>query len=271
MNYRGLKQASRQCLRDSGIGPGRLTVLFLLCLYAVSVTGDLISYFFDRRLSQATGFDALDLRAAADLWNVCAFFGINLLSMLWSAGYDAFALHLSRGQTAAFGDFLQGFRMLGKVLCVVLLRAVYVFCWSMLLVIPGLVAVYRYRMAVFVILDQPELSASEALAASSRLTYGHKGELVLLDLHFFWYYLPSLLASALASAYNYGLLPPQMYTDRGYWTVYLVNLLLPLAMELAALAYVRTTAAHAFNWLQSLDRAQREEARSWYGQNGASF
>ena len=263
MNYRGLKQASRQCLRDSGISPRRLTVLFLLCLYAVTVTGDLISYYFDHRLNQTTGFAAMDLRMTADLWNMGSFFVINGLYLLWSAGYDAFTLHLSRGQPASFQDFLQGFRMVGKVLAVVVLRAVFVFCWSMLLLIPGIVALYRYRMAVFVILDDPDLTAGQALAVSSRLTYGHKGELLMLDLSFFWYYLPTVAAAALANAYNYDLLPAQMYTDQGFWVVYLVTLLLPALMDVAALAYFRTTGAHAYNWLQSLDRARREEAQSW--------
>ena len=271
MNYRGLKQASRQCLRDSGIHPRRLTVLFLLCLYAVSVSCELVSYYFDHQLNQTTGFDALDLRATADLWNVVSFFAVSLLSMLWDAGYETFALHLSRGQAASFQDFLQGFRMLGKILSVVVLRAIFIFCWSMLFLIPGLVAAYRYSMAVYVILDDPSLSATQALAVSSRLTYGHKGELFMLDLRFFWYYIPTAITTVLISAYNYGLLPASAYTDRGYWGVYLTNLLLPMLMEMAAMAYYRTTRAHAYNWLQSLDRARQEEVHNWYAQGGTSY
>lgn len=263
MNYRGLKQASRQCLRDSGIGPRRLTAVFLLCLYIVTVSSDMVSLYFDRQLNQTTGFDAMDLKATADLWNVGSLLVVNVLYWLWSAGYDAFTLHLSRGQHASFQDFFQGFRLVGKVISVVLLRAVFVFCWSMLLLIPGIVALYRYRMAVYVILDDPDLTASQALAVSSRLTYGHKGELLMLDLSFFWYYLPTVATMVLANAYNYGFLPEQMYTGQGFWVVYLVTLLLPALMELAAMAYFQTTIAHAYNWLQSLDRARWEEARSW--------
>lgn len=271
MNYRGLKQASRQSLRDSGIHPWRLTALFLLCLYAVTVSSDMVSYFLNRRLEAATGFDVMELRMTADFWNMGSFLVINLLYWLWSAGYDAFTLHLSRRQAASFQDFLQGFRLVGKVLAVVLLRAVFVFCWSMLLLIPGLVAVYRYRMAVFVILDDPSLSASQALAVSSRLTYGHRGELLMLDLSFFWYYLPSFATTVLVNAYNYGFLSEWMYTDKGFWVIYLLNLLLPALMDVAAMAHIRTTGAHAYNWLQSLDRSRREEARSWYAQGGESM
>ena len=43
MHYKGLKQAARQCLRDSRLGPCRLTLLFLLCDQAASfVTGVVI-------------------------------------------------------------------------------------------------------------------------------------------------------------------------------------------------------------------------------------
>ena len=41
------------------------------------------------------------------------------------------------------------------------------------------------------------------------------------------------------------------------------SVLLPLLMDMAAMAYYRTTCAHAYNWLQSLDRARWEEAQSW--------
>ena len=45
MNYRGLKRAARQCLRDSGDHPRRLSALFLLCLLGASLILDGISYF----------------------------------------------------------------------------------------------------------------------------------------------------------------------------------------------------------------------------------
>ena len=57
MHYKGLKQAARQCLRDSRLGPCRLTLLFLLCFYAVSILCDVVSYVMDLRLSRASGLE----------------------------------------------------------------------------------------------------------------------------------------------------------------------------------------------------------------------
>ena len=58
MNYRGFKQASRQCLGDSGLHLRRLTALFLLCYYVISVSCDGISYLLDLRVQGASGLDA---------------------------------------------------------------------------------------------------------------------------------------------------------------------------------------------------------------------
>ena len=265
MNYRGLKRAARQCLRDSGDHPRRLSALFLLCLLGASLILDGISYFLEYQLSRVSGssFSAATLRARVELWTVVASLVFFVLQIFWTAGYQAFALRLSRGKSVSFRTIFTGFHTVGRVLAVELLQLLYVCLWSMLLVIPGLVAAYRYRMALFIVLDDPEVTASEAIAISARLTYGHKAELLMLDLTFFWYYLPGLLCTMMVNSYNFGLLPAAAYTRQGYWIVYLVNLLLPLAADLLALAYVQTTGAHAYNWLLSLDRARREEARGY--------
>ena len=270
MNYRGFKQASRQCLGDSGLHLRRLTALFLLCYYVISVSCDGISYLLDLRVQGASGLDAVALRNQADLWSIASLMVISLLWWLWSAGYTAFALRLSRGRATGFGDFFTGFRQAGRVLAVMLLQSLYIWLWSMLFVIPGIVAFYRYRMAVFLILDDPSLSASGAISASARLTYGHKLELLLLDLSFFWYYLPSLLAAGLLYAYNYDLVPA-LSRWPGLAGIYLINLVLPAVMDFFAMAHVRTTFAHVYNWLRSLDQSRRDEALHWPRESGPAL
>ena len=60
-------------------------------------------------------------------------------------------------------------------------------------------------------------------------------------------------------AYNYGFLPVSTYTVRGYWTIYILYQGVMLLMETLALAYVTATQAHAFNWLQTLDRDRMKD------------
>lgn len=266
MHYRGLKQAARRCLRDSHVPYRRLTLLFLLCYLAVNVTCDVVAFLLELRLQKTSGLDSIALQSQLDLFNVLSLVGISVLWQLWNAGYAYFALRLSRGQTAGFHDFFQGFRLFARVLAVVVVRSIFIAIWSMLFVLPGLVAAYRYSMAVFAVLDDPDLGPMEALAYSSRLTYGHKMELLLLDLRFLWYYGSLMVIEIPLVAYSYGFLPAAVYTAQGYWwMLYGVYQIVTLVLETLGMAYVTATKAHAFNWLQTLDRDRMEELRRNYG------
>lgn len=265
MHYRGLKQAARRCLRDSHVPYRRLTLLFLLCYLAVSGSCDVVAFLLERRLERESGLDSIALQNQADLFNIVSIVGVSVLWQLWDAGYAYFAFRLSRGQTAGFRDFFQGFRLFARVLAVVVLRSIFIGIWSLLFILPGVVAAYRYSMAVFAVLDDPELGPMEALSYSSRLTYGHKMELFLLDLRFFWYYGLLVLVQMPMLAYYYGFLPKDFYTGSGYWTIYGFYQGATLLIEVLAMAYITATQAHAFNWLQTLDRDRMEDLRNNYG------
>ena len=47
-----------------------------------------------------------------------------------------------------------------------LLQTVYILLWTLLLVIPGIVAGYSYAMTDYILAEHPELTASEAIAQS---------------------------------------------------------------------------------------------------------
>ena len=71
--------------------------------------------------------------------------------------------------------------------------AVFTFLWSLLLVIPGIIKAYAYSMSFYILADNPELTASEALAKSQSLMRGHKMELFILELSFIgWFFLIGL-------------------------------------------------------------------------------
>ena len=51
---------------------------------------------------------------------------------------------------------------------------IFVFLWTLLLIIPGIIAGLRFSMTFYVMLDHPEYSAKEAMTESSAIMYGHK-------------------------------------------------------------------------------------------------
>lgn len=78
----------------------------------------------------------------------------------------------------------QAFKDYGRYLGTSLLMTVYVFLWSLLLIVPGIVKGYAYAMTPYIMHEHPELSASECIDCSKKMMKGHKWRLFLLDLSF---------------------------------------------------------------------------------------
>ena len=91
-----------------------------------------------------------------------------------------------------FDRFTQGFLQS-------FLRGLYVFLWSLLFVIPGIVKSYSYAMTPFIMAENPNMTANEAITASRELMDGHKFDLFLLELSFFGWALLNLLTLGLGS------------------------------------------------------------------------
>ena len=80
------------------------------------------------------------------------------------------------------------------IVLTMLLRAVQNFLWALLLIIPGIVKAYAYRMVPYILADNPNIGASRAIELSNRMTQGHKFDIFVLDLSFIgWYLLGSLV------------------------------------------------------------------------------
>lgn len=119
---------------------------------------------------------------------------VSLFTTVVGWGYKSYSLSMVRGQNPGYGEVFSRFYMAGKIILALILEVVYVCLWSMLFIIPGIVAAYRYRMVVYVLLDDPDCPVMEAFTRSKLLMMGRKKELFMLDLSFFgWQVLAELI------------------------------------------------------------------------------
>lgn len=65
-----------------------------------------------------------------------------------------------------------------------LLMRIFIFLWSLLLFIPGIVKSFSYAMTPFILEENPDLSANEAIDHSRAMMRGHKFDLFWLYLSF---------------------------------------------------------------------------------------
>jgi uncharacterized membrane protein len=107
-----------------------------------------------------------------------------LLGGVVKLGYCKYLLNLHDGQEANIKDLFSQFGRFADGLLLNLLTAIYTFLWTLLFIIPGIVAAYRYAMAPFIMLENPNMRAGDAITASKKMMDGHKGELFILDLSF---------------------------------------------------------------------------------------
>lgn len=124
-----------------------------------------------------------------------------VIAPAFSLSLCMFFLKLTKGEETSVGDVFAGFTITGRALWLNILISVFSFLWSLLLIIPGIIKGYAYSMAFYVLADNPELTASEALAKSQTIMRGHKMELFILELSFIGWFFVIGLTFGLAAIY----------------------------------------------------------------------
>ncbi len=114
-------------------------------------------------------------------------------------GYDRFNLHLVDRQEAKFGDLFSAFDIFGQAFWLRLRMLLQIIGWTLLLIVPGIIAALRYSMASYIMAEYPGISAGEAIERSKAMMDGHKKELFLLELSFIGWILLSALTLGILS------------------------------------------------------------------------
>ena len=107
-----------------------------------------------------------------------------VLGSIVGVGYAKFNLNLVDKKNAAFETLFEYFSYWKTTTISRLLRALYVFLWSLLFVIPGIVAGFSYAMTDYILAENPELTADEAITQSKELMMGNRWRLFCLQFSF---------------------------------------------------------------------------------------
>jgi uncharacterized membrane protein len=99
-------------------------------------------------------------------------------------GMANYFLTLSRGEKTNVGMLFSGFKRYGTTLAAYLLIVLFVLLWMLLLIVPGIIAGISYSLTYFILLEEPELSAYEAICKSKKMMYGYKWKYFCLGLRF---------------------------------------------------------------------------------------
>ncbi len=81
----------------------------------------------------------------------------------------------------------------GNVIVTMFLMDLYIFLWSLLLVIPGIVKMYEYMMVPYILAENPGMERAEVFMISKRMMDGHKWDAFVLQLSFIGWHLLSAM------------------------------------------------------------------------------
>ena len=119
---------------------------------------------------------------------------ILLLEGAFVLGAATFSLAIARNEYAEFGMLFSGFKCYGKTLALYLLIMVFTLLWMLLLIVPGIIAAISYSMAFFILRDNPDMKAMEAIDASKKMMYGYKWKYFCLGLRFLGWFILGILS-----------------------------------------------------------------------------
>ena len=99
-------------------------------------------------------------------------------------GYAKFNLDLVDGQEANVSRLFGYFPWWKTAVVANLLQWVLILLWTLLFIIPGIVASYSYAMTGYILAEDPDLTASQAIQRSKEMMRGNRWRLFCLQLSF---------------------------------------------------------------------------------------
>ncbi len=108
-------------------------------------------------------------------------------------GLNFFSLALSRQKSPEIAQIFHGFKKFGVALGAYLLFIIFVLLWSLLLIIPGIIASLSYAMTFYILADDDSIGPLEAIKKSKELMRGNKWKLFCLGFRFWGWALLCIL------------------------------------------------------------------------------
>lgn len=255
MNYRQLIGDARRSVSSASPSPHKVTCLYWCVILLVIVIGEGLTLYLDTTTAAVSGISAITSRNSTTMLILLIAFLAQMITTVWSAGYSNYALSLSRNEEGSgFEKITQGFARFFSILLLLIIEYMLVMLWSFLFIIPGFVALYRYRYALLILLDNPGISPLEALNRSKAMTRGYKLQIFILDIYLLWYIILASVGTAVYMAYSYALLPIAI-TDWNTYVIMAITYLFAMLIDILFLPQYHCSFTNGYLWV----KAQQEE------------
>lgn len=202
INRAALKAEARACMRQSRTSPYLTALVYAVVTFIISqlngrllFPSDLVHYVLDLEEGRMWLYIAPEYytRLYTEPFAYLLAFLLQVAGAMLGAGMVIFCLHAARREENSVWNLVDGFALLWKLFLLNLLKSLFTFLWALLLVVPGIIAAYRYRLAIYLLLEHPDRRVMDCIRESKRLMDGRKMELFVLDLSFLGWWLLTII------------------------------------------------------------------------------
>lgn len=111
---------------------------------------------------------------------------LSLLALPLGWGLTVSLLRNHREESVDLENLFDGFRggRYTRVFCALFLVNLFTFLWALLLIIPGIMKAFSYALTPYILLDEPELTAKQAISRSCEIMQGRRWKLFCLYFSF---------------------------------------------------------------------------------------
>jgi len=102
-----------------------------------------------------------------------------------AVGISIFSLKISRNEEARFEQIFTGFYNYLNSVIAYLLVVLFILLWTLLLIIPGIIAAISYSMTFYIIAEDESIGPMEAIDKSKKMMDGYKSKYFFLGLRLF--------------------------------------------------------------------------------------
>ena len=214
-----IKREAKGIVKNARVSAYLFTLLYLAIMWLLTGVSNYVSLDEEMiyNIYYATGMDLSFLllhNSFPALLITFVAIMVALLRVLLNAGYYLYHLGIRRGQEMPYLTLFDGFSFAGKLILLSIVQCIFIFLWSLLFIIPGIVAAYRYRFAMYNLCENPDMGVMEALNMSKAQTAGFKWQLFVLDLSFIGW---NLLCSLTLGILSIWIAPYIAQTDIGFF------------------------------------------------------
>ncbi|WP_168433604.1 DUF975 family protein [Pontiella sulfatireligans] len=147
--------------------------------------------------------------AAVNLMQLVAQFAELLVSGAFLVGLMAFFLGIAQEGAARLDLLFVGFQRFWTSFAAYFFYSLFIFLWTLLFIVPGIIAAFSYAMVFFIIADDRDCGALKALGRSKEMMAGNKWKFFCLHWRFFGW---ALLAAFFTGGIGFLWLFPYMQT-----------------------------------------------------------